>query len=188
MRAFIALEIPGEIRTYLQSIIKSMAIHMDGVKWVNREGQHVTLKFFGEIEETKAFKIRETISHIEKRYAPFVVTLKGIDAFPGKKRARVIVATLEKGVDNIRGIFNDIEDNLSMIGVEKEKRDFTPHVTLGRRKMPMPLLDRDMARLEERSFVLDNLVLFSSTLTREGAIYNPVWGIKLGGEESEGRE
>ena len=71
-------------------------------------------------------------------YGPFEATTKEVDAFPNKRRARVIVVTLEKGVDIARTIFHDIEDALSTLGIEEEKRDFTPHITLGRRKEPAP--------------------------------------------------
>jgi RNA 2',3'-cyclic 3'-phosphodiesterase len=188
MRAFLAIEISDDIKQYLKTIIKSMAGKVDGVKWVNEEGQHITLKFFGEIEEARAWKIKEAVSMLEKKYSPFVATTKGLSAFPDKKRARVIVVTLEKGVDNIKMIFNDIEHGLSMLGIEKEKRELTPHITLGRRKIPAPLLDRDIIEMEEKTFIIDRLVLFKSTLTKEGPIYTPVWEIKLGGEEGEGRK
>lgn len=188
MRAFLAIEISDDIKQYLKTIIKSMAGKVDGVKWVNEEGQHITLNFFGEIEEARAWKIKEAVSMLEKKYSPFVATTKGLSAFPDKKRARVIVVTLEKGVDNIKMIFNDIEHGLSMLGIEKEKRELTPHITLGRRKIPAPLLDRDIIEMEEKIFIIDRLVLFKSTLTKEGPIYTPVWEIKLGGEEGEGRK
>jgi 2'-5' RNA ligase len=188
MRAFLAIEISDDIKQYLKTIIKSMAMHVDGIKWVKEAGQHITLKFFGEIEEARAWKIKEAVSMLEKKYSPFVATTKGLSAFPDKKRARVIVVTLEKGVDNIKMIFNDIEHGLSMLGIEKEKRELTPHITLGRRKIPAPLLDRDIIEMEEKTFIIDRLVLFKSTLTKEGPIYTPVWEIKLGGEEGEGRK
>ena len=188
MRAFLAIEIPDDIKQYLKTIIKTMATKVDGVKWVNEEGQHITLKFFVEIEEARAWKIKEAVSMLEKKYSPFVATTKGLSAFPDKRRARVIVITLEKGVDNIKMIFNDIERGLSTLGIEKERREFSPHITLGRRKIPMPLLDRDIIEMEEKTFIIEKLVLFKSTLTKEGPIYTPVWEIKLGGEEGEGRK
>jgi 2'-5' RNA ligase len=185
MRAFLAIEISDDIKQYLKTIIKSMAGKVDGVKWVNEEGQHITLKFFGEIEEARAWKIKEAVSMLEKKYSPFVTTTKRLSAFPDKKRARVIVVTLEKGVDNIKMIFNDIEEHLSTLGIEKERRELSPHITLGRRKIPAPLLDRDIIEMEEKTFIIEKLVLFKSTLTKEGAIYTPVWEIKLGGKNGE---
>jgi RNA 2',3'-cyclic 3'-phosphodiesterase len=179
MRAFLAIEISDDIKKYLKAVIKSMAPYVETVKWVNEAGQHITLKFFGEIEEKKAWQIKESILFIENKHPSFVVTIKSIDAFPDKRRARVIVITLENGVDNIKNIYNDIEESVVALGVEKEKRSFTPHITLGRIKIPSPLPDKAIKDIERISFVAGSVVLFKSTLRPEGPLYNPVWELKL---------
>lgn len=183
MRAFLAFEISAPVKEYLQGVIRGMASRITGVKWVKSGGQHITLKFFSEIEETMANNMKERLARIENMYGPFEATIKGVDAFPNKRRARVIVVTMEKGVDIAKAIFHDIEDALLTLGIEKEKRDFTPHITLGRRKEPAPLLERDITGLDEMSFIIDQLVLFRSTLTPQGAIYAPVWEIGLRGRQ-----
>jgi RNA 2',3'-cyclic 3'-phosphodiesterase len=185
MRAFLAFEISVVVKEYLQGVSRVMASKVTGVKWVKIDGQHITLKFFGEIEESVAKNIQEKLTGLESKYDPFEATIKGVDAFPTKRRARVIIVTLEKGVDIARTIFHDIEDTLLTIGIEAEKRDFTPHITLGRKKEPTPLLERDIPGLDEMSFVIDRLVLFRSTLTPQGAIYSPVWEIEFKGKKSE---
>jgi 2'-5' RNA ligase len=182
MRAFLAFEISAPVKEYLQGVIRGMASRITGVKWVKSDGQHITLKFFGEIEETMANNMKERLALIETMYGPFEATVKGVDAFPNKRRVRVIV-TLEKGVDIAKAISHDIEDALSTLGIEEEKRDFTPHITLGRKKEPAPLLERDIPGLDEMSFIIDRLVLFRSTLTPQGAIYTPVWEIGFKGEQ-----
>lgn len=181
MRAFLAFEISALVKEYLQRVIQGMTVRITGVKWVKTESQHITLKFFSEIEEVMAKRIRERLATLENMYGPFEASIKGVDAFPNKRRARVIVVTLEKGVDISKMIFHDIEGALSAFGIEKEKRDFTPHVTLGRKKELAPLLERDIPELEEMSFVIDRLVLFQSTLTPQGAIYTPLWEIGFKG-------
>ena len=185
MRAFLAFEISAPVKEYLQGVSRIMASKATGVKWVKSNGQHITLKFFGEIEESMAKIIQEKLTGLEGKHGPFVATIKEIDAFPTKRRARVIIVSLEKGVDIAKAIFHDIEDALLTLGIEAEKRDFTPHITLGRKKEPTPLLERDIPGLDEMSFVIDRLVLFRSTLTPQGAIYSPVWEIEFKGEKSE---
>jgi 2'-5' RNA ligase len=185
MRAFLAFEISAPVKEYLQGVSRIMASKVTGVKWVKSNGQHITLKFFGEIEEIMAKNMQERLTGLENKYGPFEATTKGVDAFPTKRRARVIIVTLEKGVDIARAIFHDIDDTLLTLGIEAEKRDFTPHITLGRKKEPIPLLERDIPDLDEMSFFIDRLVLFRSTLTSQRAIYSPVWEIEFKGEKSE---
>ncbi len=94
-------------------------------------------------------------------------------------RPRVIVVTLHEGVDIVKAIFHDIENRLLTANIQKEGRKFTPHVTLGRVKNELPLLKKNIIPLEEKRVLLDNLVLYQSTLTREGAVYAPLKEIKL---------
>ncbi len=184
MRAFLAIEIPDGIKNYLKTVIKTMATSVDGVRWVSETSQHITLKFFGEIEEETALKIKASMAYMEGKHAPFTATIKEIDAFPDRRRARVLVIILENGVDNIKNIYNDIEESVSTLGIEKERRSFTPHITLGRRKTPVPIPDKALVKLERMSFNVGSIVLFKSTLRPEGALYTPVWEIKLKGQRS----
>jgi RNA 2',3'-cyclic 3'-phosphodiesterase len=179
MRVFLALELPVAIKEYLLAVTKHASQRVSGVKWVRAEGLHVTLKFFGEIEAKKVQEIGEALQGINKQHTVMPVQLKEIDAFPDLMRPRVIVVTLQEGVDNVRAIFHDIESRLLAAGINREKRGFTPHITLGRVKDAAPLLKRDIIPLEEKRFQLDTLVLCQSTLTREGAFYTPLKEIKL---------
>lgn len=185
MRVFLALEISPTVKEYLQGIIKIMASRITGVRWVKSEGQHITLKFFGELDEAMVENIRTRLLSIDDKFEPFEATIKGIDAFPNKRRARVIVVTLEKGVDIAKAIFNDIEVALLPLGFEGEKRDYTPHITLGRRKEQSPILERDIPDLNGMGFIVDRLVMFRSTLTPQGAIYSPLWEIGFKSRKSE---
>lgn len=181
MRAFIAFELPANIKTYLSKTIDAMSSRTDDVKWVRYEGLHITLKFLGEIEEGLAADIKKGLLFLESRYRPFTMSLDAVDAFPDRKRARVIVVRLKNEVDIISNIFKDIEGNLEKFGFEKEKRAFTPHITLGRRKTPLPLLEKAIIKLDAMDFLIDSVVMFRSTLTGKGAIYDPIWKINLGG-------
>lgn len=185
MRAFLAFEVSAPVKEYLQEVARLMAPRVTGVRWVKSEGQHITLKFFGEIDDITANSIKEGLSVYNNKFGPFEVSIHSVDAFPNKRRARVIIVTLEKGVDIAKAIFHDIEGILLSLGFESEKREFTPHITLGRKREPGPLLERDIPRLNEMSFIIDRLILFRSTLTPRGAIYTPVWEIELKGMKSE---
>jgi 2'-5' RNA ligase len=179
MRVFLALELPGAIKEYLLTVTKTMSQRVSGVKWVKAEGFHVTLKFFGEIGEKKAQEIEGALQGINKKQMASAVQLKEINAFPDLMRPRVIVVTFQEGVDNVKAIFHDIESCLLAVGIQKEGRGFIPHITLGRVKDMIPLLKSSIMLLEEKRFLLDNLVLYQSTLMRERALYTPLKEIKL---------
>jgi RNA 2',3'-cyclic 3'-phosphodiesterase len=183
MRSFFALELPGDIISYLGSITDRLAKRTEGVRWVRNEGIHITVKFLGEIEEEMARTMYEVLASIGGRYAPVKARLGQLDAFPSTRSARVIVVKLKEGVEEIQAIFSDVEEGLEGIHVEREKRGLVPHITLGRRRTPKAFPNGDLMPIEEKELLIENLVLFKSTLTPGGAIYAPVWKIKLGGED-----
>ena len=180
MRAFLAFELPPDVLAYLTGLITKMASVVRDVKWVRNEGIHITVKFLGEIEEEKARLMEQILAPVGEEFAPFKVTLDCIDAFPDKRRARVIVVRLKEGADIMRTIFSGLEAGLVTVGIERETREFTPHLTLGRRRSPAPF-PGDPPLIEKRGFDVSDLTLFKSTLTPAGAIYTPVWKITLGG-------
>jgi RNA 2',3'-cyclic 3'-phosphodiesterase len=183
VRSFLALEIPADTVAYVKGIIDRLAKRTEGVRWVKNDGIHVTIKFLGEIEEAMAETIKEVLGPVGGRYAPVKARLGQLDAFPSMRSARVIIVKLKEGVEKIQVIFSDIEEGLEGIHVEREKRGLVPHITLGRSRIPKAFPNGDPTPIEEREFLIENLVLFKSTLTPGGAIYAPIWKIKLGGED-----
>jgi 2'-5' RNA ligase len=98
-----------------------------------------------------------------------------------------VIARLDKGTDEMKRIFEEVEEGLTGFDFEREIREYTPHITLGRMRTPAAFPDGDLPPLERMEFPVDGLVLFKSTLTPAGAIYSPIWKIKLGGDNDEGR-
>jgi RNA 2',3'-cyclic 3'-phosphodiesterase len=183
MRSFLALEIPGDIVAYLGTVADRLAKRTEGIRWVRNEGIHITVKFLGEIEEETAGMMHEVLAPLGGCYGPVNARLGQLGAFPSMRSARVVVVKLSKGVEEIEAIFSDIEERLEAIHVEREKRGLVPHITLGRRRTPKAFPNGDPLPIEEREFLVESLVLFRSTLTPGGAIYVPIWKIKLGGED-----
>jgi RNA 2',3'-cyclic 3'-phosphodiesterase len=183
MRTFLALPIPAEIVSYLKGVIGRMERRTEGVRWVRDEGIHITVKFLGEIEEPMAEKMYSALSPIGVAFKPFRATLGGLDAFPTQRSARVIIVRLKEGIGPGQDIFEEVEERLAALDVEREKRKLVPHITLGRRRIPKPFPNGDPMPIEEKAFLIEQLVLYKSTLTPGGAIYAPIWKIKLGGED-----
>ncbi|MCS7280478.1 MAG: RNA 2',3'-cyclic phosphodiesterase [Desulfobacterota bacterium] len=186
MRAFIALDLPDRVKTYLQTVIRTLSEKEEETRWVKSGNQHLTLKFLGEIEEGLKEKIIAVLKSSTQGFPSVRVRLNRIEGFPDSKKARVVVITLAYGVDELKKLFEILEEGLSKIGFEKERREFVPHITLGRRKIAKALPGN--IRIEPIEFVLEDLVFYKSTLTQNGPIYEPIWKVKLterGGENAE---
>ena len=99
----------------------------------------------------------------------------------------MVVVKLGKGEGQMKALFREVEERLGGFDFQREAREFTAHVTLGRMRTPAPFPNGDVPAVEEMEFPVEALVLFKSTLTPAGALYTPIWEIKLGGEKDEGR-
>ena len=179
MRTFLALELPDPVKEHLSTVIDLLKQRIAGVRWIKPDALHLTLKFFGEISESKIKEILSVLKGVNEIHRVKPVHLKSIDAFPSMMRPKVLIVTIQEEVDNISSIFHDIENRLVSIGIEKEGRKFIPHITLGRMKDSTPILKQRLVPLNETKFYMENLVLYRSTLTRKGAIHDPLSEIRF---------
>ena len=63
IRAFIAIELPQEIKVELAHLTDKLKHgHERTVKWVNAEGIHLTLKFLGNIPQGKVLDINSGVT------------------------------------------------------------------------------------------------------------------------------
>ena len=170
LRRFVAVELPKNMRDEIRLIEDGLC--MPGLRLVEPDLCHITLKFLGDVPTQKIGKICETLRSV--RVSPFNVAVCGMGAFPGRS-IRVVWLGLE---GDFSDLFCQVEDSLSHLGFERERRKFSPHVTLGRVGRPSQELSGQIAiRLEKfakvdlGSFSVDRFFLKKSTLTREGPIY-----------------
>ena len=170
LRCFVAVELPKSMRDEIGRIEEGLRI--PGLRLVKPDLCHITLKFLGDVPTQKIEKICEMLRSVQ--VAPFNVVVCGMGAFPGRS-IRVVWLGLE---GDFSDLFRQVEESLSRLGFERERRKYSPHVTLGRVGRPSQELSGQIAtRLEKLakadlgSFSVDRFFLKKSTLTREGPIY-----------------
>jgi 2'-5' RNA ligase len=102
------------------------------VSWVKLDNLHYTLKFLGEIGEDGARRAAEGAREAAASWRAFDVTLGAPGAFPNGRRARVLWLGLESGAGQFTELARRLDQSLATRGFEREKRAFSPHLTLGR--------------------------------------------------------
>lgn len=125
MRLFCAVELPSLIREQMREL--EAELPDSGLKKVNPSLMHITLKFLGEVEDSKVPEIESSLSKVE--FSPFSVQIKGVGVFPNPKYVKVIWAGLES--DGLGLLAERIEEALYP-DFPKEKRGFSGHITLAR--------------------------------------------------------
>lgn len=169
MRLFTAIALPDNVA---QSLLTVQA-GVPGARWQKRVQFHLTLRFIGEVDGRDAAAIDDALATIS---APaFTLELKGVGSF-GSRIPRDLWAGVRTN-EPLNHLQRKIESALQRIGVEPDRRKFTPHVTLARLKGSGkgPVLDflTDHALYVSDPFPVENFVLYSSKLTSDGSIYRP---------------
>jgi len=179
MRLFIAMPLSHEIEQSLARIIFDLKQTRANVKWVAAQNIHLTLKFLGDTDENKVNAIKEIIAQTSQKYSAVDSEINKVGAFPNLRRPRVIWAGLAGGIETLATISRDLEEQLEPIGFEKEKRAFKSHLTLGRVKSDSGLNDLAEAiekyEMAPEKIRFDKIILFKSTLTPSGPIYDKLF-------------
>ena len=177
MRLFVALEIPSAVRQNFATLLDSLRAVTKEPRWVRAENLHVTLKFLGEVAETKVGEVRSALGEIRSEKA-VALEFRGLGFFPNEKHPRVFWAGMEAS-PNLKTLAGDIEGAMEKLGVPREKRDFSPHLTLARFERPrLPeALRKLMGENQQREFGSlrrNEFRLIQSKLKPTGAEYTTV--------------
>ena len=185
IRSFLAIELPEAIRRKIEEVQKDLKLSHADVRWVNPENIHLTLKFFGNIDESRVDPIVKSLKGPVQTTSPFSVSIRGMGSFPHFKNPRVIWMGLREGKEVLAALQKSADGELIKIGFEQEGRDFHPHLTLGRVKSNRgrdELIGRMEKYREEEfgNFRVERLVLFESDLKPSGPIYTRLRELNLG--------
>ncbi len=168
IRLFVALDIPEDVRMF----ICNMGASIPGAKPVPSDQIHLTLKFLGDTEPYKLEEIVIALATLQQQ--KITIAIRSVGHFPPRGAPRVIWAGVDP-VQNIVKLRNKVEKSLAEIGIERERRKFSPHITLARlNSSPIHQVTRFLAEnamFETPQFSLSEFQLYSSTLTPKGAIH-----------------
>jgi 2'-5' RNA ligase len=132
MRCFLCIEInDSEIISKIVQFQEEFNSINAKIKFVETENLHFTLKFLGEIDPSLVNDIYSIMKKIP--FSPFSMALESVGTFP-PGRPRVVWVGISEGRDELSSITSFLDHNLRSLGFKSEKRDFTPHLTVGRVK------------------------------------------------------
>jgi len=179
MRAFIAIELPQEIKDYLARLQAKLKKSGADIKWVEPQNIHLTLKFLGDIDDYALDKIKTIIDKDACLKNEFSLNLSELGTFPNITAPRVIWVGINEGSETIKQIAESLNKDITAIGIPQEDREFSCHITIGRSKSGlnrlqlMQLLKELSGKPQEENlgFTVRKITLFKSTLTAAGPVY-----------------
>jgi 2'-5' RNA ligase len=149
------------------------------VKWVRPANSHVSLKFLGDVDETREPELRDALKRAagaRREPRPLTLQITGFGVFPDYHRPHVLWAgvTPEPGLELLQ---HGVEQAFAPLGFPTEARAFRPHVTLGR--AARDARPRDFQGLEEilagtdfdATITVAEVDLMQSSLQPGGPVY-----------------
>ena len=154
-----------------------------GIRWVKPETIHITLKFCGEIPE-------ETVSSISSLFdkelprGRFELSARGAGGFPKLSAPRVVWTGITGDTEKLCALARTADNLAARRGVAKERKKFSPHITLGRRAetTPLPadaLRELTFDEISLPSWTVREVIFMRSELTPKGPIYTHLKNYEL---------
>jgi 2'-5' RNA ligase len=166
----------------IQNRLKNLGAN---IKWVKPGNIHITLKFLGDVSENNISPICDALIDVVKDQKPFDLVLKDTGVFPHPGKPRVLWVGIGSGSESLRTLAKKIEDRLHNLGFSKEKRPYSPHLTIGRVRSPKnskETVDKLLSiSVRNDVFRINKIVLMKSDLHPTGAVYTALNSFNLEG-------
>ena len=131
MRLFLALDIPDAIRDRITLFLDGVRPFAPDARWMPPDSLHVTLKFIGEYPDDALDQLKQSLSTITA--PPPQIHFRGYGFFPTPRSARVFWIGMESGPE-LPALAATIDATAATLGIPKEDRPYSPHLTLARGK------------------------------------------------------
>ncbi|MCK9379027.1 MAG: RNA 2',3'-cyclic phosphodiesterase [Candidatus Moranbacteria bacterium] len=160
-RIFVGIDLPSQVKKRLAEKVekwKSLPI-----KWIKEDNFHITLSFLGYLEDEDLSKICQSVRVATKNIDAFDIELSKIELGPEKGKNARLVWFSGKASEELKKLQEEIEKSFGSFKIDK--KEFHPHVTLGRiRKNKWQILD-SFPEVEENfriSLPVDSVSIFDS--------------------------
>lgn len=182
VRAFIAFEIPDDVRLQIAAACDELRSGLPTARWTRPQSWHLTLKFLGEAPTGVLGAFTASLEPAVKGLGIASARLQGSGFFPSPANPRV--AWIGGDVVGAAAVVAAVEEAAAAAGFARDRRPWSLHLTLARlrSRWPRAAVDRFLkwgAELSLDSFDCAEIVLFQSSLEPGGAVYTPLQRISL---------
>ncbi|MCX5849427.1 MAG: RNA 2',3'-cyclic phosphodiesterase [Deltaproteobacteria bacterium] len=187
IRAFLAIEPPEDILQAISRLQEKLKRETSGrINWTKPQGQHLTLKFFGDISTEDVKNICSAVQNRIVLESNLNLKVEKLGVFPDARRPRVLWCGITDDAEKLTALQKKLDGDFAVIGFPAEERPFQAHLTLGRIKDSRELTGISESLIKHGAFaagefVCEKLVLFQSKLSTQGAVYTKLAEFVLGG-------
>ena len=173
IRTFVAVEVSGEVKSHAMKLIDQFKTTGVKASWAKPENMHLTLKFLGDTPETLLAEVCRAVQKASEKLACFELRFGGAGAFPGLQRPQTLWMGVQSGLEEITSLQESIDEALFQLRYPRERRRFTPHLTLGRCRGGSPQQFAELGHIIEENAafnggvsITEEVIVFESMLER----------------------
>ncbi|WP_031045190.1 RNA 2',3'-cyclic phosphodiesterase [Streptomyces sp. NRRL F-5650] len=170
MRLFAAVLPPEDVTASLADEVAALRRlpGADGLRWTGRDGWHLTLAFYGEVDDGVVPDLAARLERAARRTPPFELALRGGGQFG---RGRALWVGAEGGLATLRLLAGRAESAGRRAGVDMGgHRRYRPHLTLARSRRALDVRPHveALAGYAGPAWTVTGLALVRSNLPESG--------------------
>ncbi|MCX6558741.1 MAG: RNA 2',3'-cyclic phosphodiesterase [Candidatus Aminicenantes bacterium] len=175
MRTFFGIRLDEAARESIARELLPFKKIASSIRWTESRNVHLTLKFIGEVPDALPGQMAAALRGAKTPVPAFPLRIAGFGKFPYGADLHIFWAGVAVNAP-LAELFAWIEDALAPLGIARDDRPFSPHITLGRNKARGDF-KKLFALLAEKNDLLlaecqaSSFQLFSSRLTPTGPLY-----------------
>jgi RNA 2',3'-cyclic 3'-phosphodiesterase len=179
MRLFTAIDVPEEVRQKLAALVAVLEPTAP-IQWSPAGNWHITTKFIGDWADLAGLE-RELAT---VRVPAFSLEVRGLGWYPNPHQPRVLFAGVA-GDEELGDLHEQTDAACARLGVGKETKRYSPHLTLARIRTSVPVteLRRAIAELDSMDFGkfrAESFWLYASRAEAQGSVYRKIKEFPLG--------
>ncbi|UCH09646.1 MAG: RNA 2',3'-cyclic phosphodiesterase [Fidelibacterota bacterium] len=190
VRTFFGFELPREVPSRAAGLRTLVDDPKHAVRWVKGENIHLTVRFLGATPRSAVEEIATTMPDQLNDVPSSTVSVSGTGVFPVPTRPRILWLGVAGDIARLQALEEAIHQVVGPMGFPKEKREYIPHITIGRVRYPQkitPDVSKFMnAEYEPIECLLQTLHLYESRPAERGVIYISLASFQLKSVDQEG--
>jgi RNA 2',3'-cyclic 3'-phosphodiesterase len=188
LRLFVAIAVPDAVKDEIEKTQREMrgSLPESFMRWTKRAQFHLTLKFLGNVAETRVTELTEVLRKTCLQFKAMRLRAERVGFFPDARFPRVTWVGVSGEKEELPQLQEAIEAAVKGFTGEKAEKRFTGHVTLARiqgiRRQQAEILAKLAAGMADRLFgewMADEVELIRSELSSGGARYTTLAAFSL---------
>ena len=182
MRTFIGADFKRDIKESIAGVQHIVRENSERGRFKYVGNFHLTLKFLGEVQQVKIPDIGRLLKDIASKHRRICLNIDKIGYFDGKGSIHALWLGFSGELDKLSALYSDIDEEMSRLGMKKEIKAYTPHITIAQDlvlKIPFEKLEEKIDFQSFRTVEIREISLIKSEEAEGKRIYTSISTFQL---------